>query len=181
MENLRCKKIEDIWKERMEEKFDKSDNSVSYNSKILLDGWGLLAVKAEKDEGYLIHYYKPTPASHDKREVLIRIYHSKVCKGSKNREDLHDRIDLVIDLKNHSPKMPFHLNISGLSKTICQTCPTCKKYFLDLNHFKVKATRRTGEPYKIIDWDGTAEELMKRIESKGFFQEFSQTFKHSIR
>lgn len=158
----------------MDEILDKSDNITTYYSKILLDGFGLWA-ESVYGESYLIQYYVPEKATKDKRDALIRIYHN-------SKVNPHEKIEFVIDLKNHTPKMPFHLNLTALSEQTCRGCPTCKKYFLPLNHAPILANAGvgTGKPYKIIDWNKTMEQIRKSIEEKGFFVTFSKTFKHSI-
>ena len=37
-----------------------------------------------------------------------------------------------------------------------------------------------GKPYKIIDWDGTRKELIKRLEELGMFKKYISRFEHRI-
>ena len=160
--------------------YDKSDNYKTYYPNHL-NGFGLIAKKEKLGEEYLIQCYDPAPIIKDRREALIRIFHFPPFKGKRRRELSHPPIYFVIDLTNHD-KMTFHLNLSGLSKTTCHNCLTCKKHFESLNHLSIvsKVGINVNNPYKIIDWDATLNEITKQLTNTGFFQEFPNDFKHRI-
>ena len=166
----------------MEKKFDQSDGKVTYYSKLLVNGFGLIACTHKFGEEYSIQYYRPEKNKKDTRESLIRIVHLPPFHGKKVRQKVHDRICFVIDMKNHPKTRSFHLNLSGISKEICKKCPKCKKYFLPLNHIKIATIDGTGKgiPYKIIDWDLTVNKFIQKLEEGGFFEEFKCVLKYKI-
>jgi hypothetical protein len=130
---------------------------------------------AASTEIYLFQIYPFAETDHDSRTPLIKIHHSSNYENSYRPKKDHRTIELVLDPKNHDPKKPFHLNLSGLSEEFISNggCSKCKKYFGDLNHFPFSYIE--GDEYgnyKFSDLDKTVNELIKTLDGKGFFKEF---------
>ncbi|MFH1332972.1 MAG: hypothetical protein ABIH53_01910 [archaeon] len=162
----------------MEEITDRSDGRKTYYSTLLLDGFGLLAENGA-GEFYLIQCFRPSKATKDSRFAILRVAsHFPPFNGEKRRKLCHDKLEAVIDLKNHNPKMPFHLNLTSQSKEIILSCKKCKKYFDFLNHFEIVSD--IGTRIKIINLNKTMESVIKKLEELGFFEEFKKVSKHRI-
>jgi hypothetical protein len=161
----------------MEGIVDKSDGRIAYHSSIVMAGFGIFAEASKSKESYLIQFYNKGKIRYDRREGIFRIVHIK-------EDNEHDQLRFVIDLKNHKPGEPFHLNLSGLSKKLLDsgTCKKCKKYFEPLNHFEIVADvgTATEDWYKLINYNKTANNFIQKLEGLGFFKEFPDYYCHLI-
>jgi len=116
-----------------EETIDKTDNIETYFHNFV-EGFSFNIAKRKSKEFILIQVWDIREASSgDKRPALMEIYHM----FHPNSECDEHKITICIDLKNHNPKMPFHINCDYKSAKVC--CPYCKSKFVNefpegLNH-----------------------------------------------
>jgi hypothetical protein len=148
----------------MEKRIDKTDGVENYSMDFVENcrGW---VTESKNGEMYTILLMDAEPIERDSRKRIIWVQHrpkkGKFCE-----------LNLMADYKNHKGKSPYHINLSGDSKKI--QCEICKKYFGGFNHFPIKFKNGTkqGKPYKIVDTEGTFNEIIKKLEVAGFFKEF---------
>lgn len=163
----------------MDELHDKTDGKIVLFSSIVFTEKAIAATNTLEQiaskEMYIFQAYRFAKTDSDKRTPLIKISHALDYENSNHPKKVHRMIDFVLDPKNHNPKVPFHLNLSGPSKKFISDggCPKCNKYFGDMDHFSFSyVERKEYGIYKFSDLDKTLNELFRRLNEMGFFKEF---------
>ncbi|MFH1261774.1 MAG: hypothetical protein ABII39_07540 [Candidatus Micrarchaeota archaeon] len=131
--------------------------------------------QSKSKEIYIFFTHRFQKSSKDKRIPVLTIKHCWDYENSFMPRKEHRDIHFVLDPKNHSTTMPFHLNLSGQSKKFLSecNCNNCKKYFSSLNHFSlIYDSKEEYGSYKFSNLDKTLDALFKKIEENGFFTEF---------
>jgi hypothetical protein len=162
----------------MDELFDKTDGKTVFHSPIVFDKKDILAIntleRVASREVYIFMAYPFAEAIRDSRIPLVKISHALNYHESNRPRESHD-LEFVMDPKNHNPKMPYHLNLSGLSKQflVGGNCKRCKTYFLDMDHFNfVYHEGQELGGYKFTDLNLTLVNFFKKLEERGFYKEF---------
>ena len=133
--------------------------------------------QSEVKETYNIFTRRFQASSKDKRVPVLTITHVWDYKNSFKPKKSHREIHFVLNPKNHTPEIPFHLNLSGQSEEFLKQdgCAGCKKYFLSLSldHFPLVCDKKKDYgQYKFSNLDKTIASLFKKIEKNGFFTKF---------
>ncbi|MDD3421454.1 MAG: hypothetical protein PHS47_04045 [Methanocellales archaeon] len=166
---------EDVRKKIIGGTTDETDGSTVYTNESVI-GFGLRACNKRIDEAIYIQVYDPHKArSGDKRDALMEIYHSHKPPPNCSVDPKH--ITICIDLKNHLPGQPFHINVEGISKN------TSDSYFINkfiknhpegLDHMPIpfKKGIGKGKPYKIAVFDHIVDHIILFIRDQNIFRDF---------
>lgn len=150
---------------------DRGDGREVYYYKSVPKPFSCALENPDNKEVLLFQWYDLRKSGKDKRPLLLRIVHMLAEKKGH-------RIDICVDLENHHPKAPLHLNISYLAEKA--TCPFCNEYLTKnypegLNHFPLTFKRYNEQDTdKFIDYAKLLEEIELHLTKQGVFKIFSE-------